>query len=295
MVLTLGFCTLLVSPWPVLSNRWQSTDHKWLWRKITKDFAMDQTPRAYDPLSAFRLDGKIAVVTGGGSGIGRAAAVALAAVGARVAVVDINPRASAAVAAGIVAATAHHLDVGDEPAVERCFAAIAGGGPISVLVNSAGISRRKPALDLPLADWQAVNTVNVTGSFLCARAAARHMTAGGSIVNIASVLGFSGGLYPNVAYQTSKGAVINLTRALAIEWAAAGIRVNGVAPGYIDTPFLTNAASDPAARARIEQATPLGRIGAVEEVIGAILLLASPASSFMTGHTIVVDGGFLAR
>jgi NAD(P)-dependent dehydrogenase (short-subunit alcohol dehydrogenase family) len=120
------------------------------------------------------------------------------------------------------------------------------------------------------------------------------MTGGGAIVNIASVLGFSGGLYPNVAYQTSKGAVVNLTRALAAEWAPLGVRVNGVAPGWIETPFIANAAENPEIRRTIESATALRRLGRTDEVTGAVLFLASRASSYVTGQTIVVDGGFLA-
>ena len=251
------------------------------------------------PLSAFRLDGQVAVVTGAGSGIGRAVAHALAEVGAAIIAADIDQAAAEKTARDITDSGADakpcRLDVTDEAAVKHCFAAAAVRGHIGVLVNSAGISRRRPAIEIALDDWERVNAVNVTGSFLCARTVAQHMQdGGGSIVNIASALGFSGGLYPNVAYQTSKGAVVNLTRALAVEWAKKGIRVNGVAPGWIQTPFITNAATNPQARAEIERVTPLGRIGEVDEVIGAVLLLASPASSFITGHTIVVDGGFLA-
>jgi NAD(P)-dependent dehydrogenase (short-subunit alcohol dehydrogenase family) len=254
---------------------------------------------AGDPLQAFRFAGEIAVVTGAGSGIGQGAALALAGVGAEVLCLDIRADAARQTADEILArggqAQSAALDVVDEDGVEATFAAAAERGPLVALVNSAGISRRKPALELSRADWDAVQAVNVTGSFLCARAAARRMRKGGAVVNIASVLGFSGGIYPNVSYQASKGAVVNLTRALALEWAPLGLRVNAVAPGWIETPFLTNATSNPEARSAIEGATALGRLGRVEEVTSAILYLASAASSYVTGHTLVVDGGFLAR
>ena len=261
---------------------------------------MDSIAEVRDPLAVFRLDNQVAVITGAGSGIGKAVALLFAGAGASVVCADINQAAADVVAADIVnsggEAESCGLDVSNEAAVEKCFALTAKTGRISVLVNSAGISRRRPAFELTLSDWEAVNAVNVTGSFLCARAAAKYMQdEGGSIINIASALGFSGGIYPNVAYQTSKGAVVNLTRALAVEWAPLRIRVNGVAPGWIQTPFITNASRNPEARAEIERATPLGRIGEVEEVTGAVLFLASRASSFITGQTIVVDGGFLAK
>lgn len=262
---------------------------------------MDSEEEGRDPLSRFRLDGEVAVVTGAGSGIGRTVSLALAAVGARIVAADIDMKQAEEVAAAIAGRDGHahpcHLDVADERSVERCFATAAAQGRVGALVNSAGISRRRPALDISVEEWESVNAVNVKGSFLCARAAARLMQngeGGGSIVNIASALGFSGGLYPNVAYQTSKGAVVNLTRALAVEWARLGIRVNGVAPGWIETPFITNAATNPEVRKEIERATPMGRIGHVDEITGAVLFLASRASSFVTGQTIIVDGGFLA-
>jgi len=261
---------------------------------------MDSMAELRDPLAAFRLDNQVAVVTGAGSGIGKAVALLLAGAGASIVCADIERESARTVAADVVAAggkaSSARLDVRDEAAVEQCFAAAVELGRVAILVNSAGVSRRRPALEISLTDWEFVNGVNTTGSFLCARTAARHMRdEGGSIINIASALGFSGGIYPNVAYQTSKGAVVNLTRALAVEWASIGIRVNGVAPGWIETPFITNASHNPEVRAAIERATPLGRIGDVDEVTGAVLFLASRASSFITGHTIVVDGGFLAR
>jgi len=251
----------------------------------------------------WRLDGRVAVVTGGAGGIGRAICMALGGAGASVVVADRSLERSEHVAAQLarssITAAGYGLDVTDERAVDALFGAVAQSlGAVQVLVNCAGIALRAPALEHTLDNWNKVLAVNVTGTFLCSRAAARGMLAhgGGSIINIASVMGLSGGgLYPNISYQTSKGAVVNMTRALALEWAKQGIRVNAIAPTYVKTDFIKPLMDDPALRARIEAMTPLGRIAEPEDIVGAALFLASPASSMVTGHVLAVDGGVLAQ
>ena len=243
-------------------------------------------------------------MTGGGSGIGRATCLAMAQSGATVAVIDRDGAAAQAVATEIAEeggqALSHEGDVSDEATVETILAAIVNtAGQVDILVNNAGMAIRKASVDLPREDWEKVMAVNMTGAFLCARAAARHMIArakGGAIVNTASIMGLSGGgLYPNISYQTSKGAVVNMTRALAVEWAPYGIRVNAVAPTYVKTPFIAPLLAQPALVEKIKAMTPLGRLAEPEEVALAILFLASPAASMITGHALAVDGGFLAQ
>jgi NAD(P)-dependent dehydrogenase (short-subunit alcohol dehydrogenase family) len=243
-----------------------------------------------DPLSAFRLDGEVAVVTGGASGIGRAVADALTAVGARVAVFDL----------AAVDADAYKVDVADDAQVTAAFAeVVARHGRLDVLFNNAGIAIRRPTTELTLEDWNKVVAVNMTGVFLCAREAARHMLAGGRggrIVNTASIMGVvGGGLYPNISYQATKGAVVNMTRALAVEWAGQGIRVNAIAPTWVRTPLTQGITEKPELVQRIQQLTPMGRLAEPEELVGAVLFLASRASAMVTGHVLAVDGGFLAQ
>ncbi|HEV2508332.1 SDR family NAD(P)-dependent oxidoreductase [Bosea sp. (in: a-proteobacteria)] len=251
-------------------------------------------------LPAWRLDGAVAAITGGARGIGRAAAELFAAAGARVVILDVDGDAARAAASAIGgAATAHAMNVADEAAVDSVFEAIVRTeGRLDVLVNNAGMALRRPTVELTLADWQRVVDVNMTGVFLCARAAGRVMTRQGSgaIVNLSSIMGLSGGgLYPNISYQTTKGAVVNMTRALAVEWARAGVRVNAVAPTWVDTEFIAALKDNPEFISAVERLTPMGRLATVQEVAQAILFLSSPAAAMITGHTLPVDGGFLAQ
>jgi NAD(P)-dependent dehydrogenase (short-subunit alcohol dehydrogenase family) len=250
-------------------------------------------------LGCFRLDGKVAVVTGGARGIGRATAEAFATAGARTVVVDRDLDEANKVAEAIGGAEAYGVDVTREADVDHFFDGLAARtGRIDVLVNNAGASIRKPSLELSKAEWDVVIAVNQSAVFLCSRAAARHMLPkkSGAIVNVASIMGFSGGgLYPNISYQASKGAVVNMTRAFAIEWAKDGIRVNAVAPAWVRTGFIAPLLANADLISAIEAATPMGRLVEPEEVAAAILFLASPAASMTTGHVLAVDGGYLAQ
>ena len=250
-------------------------------------------------MKLFAIPGQVAVVTGAAHGIGLATAKLMAEAGASVALLDIDEAGVRAAAADIGGASAAWAcDVTSEARVEAVFAEIlARYGRINILVNNAGAAVRKPATEISMAEWDRVLGLNLGATFLCSRIAARTMQqqGGGSIVNLASIMGFSGGIFPNASYQASKGGVVNLTRALALEWAEHSIRVNAVAPTFVKTDLTVPIFTNPEVLAKVMAHTPLGRLPEVEDIAAAILYLASPAARCVTGVTLPVDSGYLAR
>ena len=254
-----------------------------------------------------RLAARVALITGAASGIGRATAQRFVAEGARIAAADMNGdglREEFAGQDGAITVTVAG-DVSDPADSTRmAAAAVEAFGAIDILVNCAGIARYTNFLELPLDEWQLVQDVNSTGTFLMAQAVARHMVAqcpadhSRAIVNIASVeahvvLASSG--HPQVHYNASKGAVHMITRALAIELAPHGIRVNSICPGLTETPLAAYALATAERRASIERQVPLGRVAQPGEIAAAALFLASEDASYITGEALVVDGGFMVQ
>jgi NAD(P)-dependent dehydrogenase (short-subunit alcohol dehydrogenase family) len=252
-------------------------------------------------LDLFRLDGRVALITGGSKGLGKSIALGLAQAGATIVLASRDQAACAAAAAEIAAAAGRPslglaVDVTNEDSVAAMVAAAEDHcGPIDILVNSAGVNIRHPIEDFALGEYQSVVDVNLTGTWLCCRAVSAGMKARGhgSVINLASALG-GVGLGERTAYCSSKHGVIGLTRALALEWAEHGARCNALCPG----PFLTEMnrplLAQPERAAALLNLTAVKRWAQLPEIRGAALLLASDAGSYITGATMFVDGGWTA-
>lgn len=250
----------------------------------------------------FDVTDQVAIVTGASSGLGRQFALTLARAGAKVAVAARRVERLEEVVRKIESfdgrAIPLTLDVTDADSVRDCVAAAETElGPIGILINNAGVAGRQATLEVSEADWDRVVGTNLKGAWLMAQEVARHMVRlghGGAIVNVASILGLGGS--PGVAaYCASKAGVVNLTRALAVEFARHDIRVNAIAPGYIETDMNREFLASDAGQAMIRDRIPQRRTGRLEDLDGPLLLLASPAARFMTGSVVVVDGGQAAK
>jgi len=247
----------------------------------------------------FDLKGRVAIVTGGNGGIGLGMAKGLARAGARVVVAARNREKSSAAVRELKAlgadALALTVDVTDERSVEALVADAAQQcGRIDILVNNAGINIRKPAHELPVAQWQQVIDTNLTSAFVCSRAVYPHLkrAGGGKIINIGSMLSIFGASFAP-AYGASKGGVVQLTKSLAVGWAADNIQVNAVLPGWVDTDLTRQARQQlPGLNERVLARSPSGRWGTIDDFEGIAVFLASPASAFITGTAIAVDGGY---
>ena len=254
--------------------------------------------------SGLDISGRVCLVTGGTSGIGRAIALGFAQAGARVVAGSTNPEKVQAIQRELGSDhLALQLDVSDEQSVQRGVeASLSRFGRLDAVVNAAGIIKRQPSMDMPPAEFDRILRVNLTGSFIVAQQAGRVMKEQqpddrgirGAIVFIASLNSYIS-LTEVLAYACSKSGVLGLVRGLANEWAPLGIRVNGIAPGVFPTELNRPLIEGTARGAWLRQHTPLGRFGDADELIGVAVYLISPAASFTTGETIIVDGGFLSK
>ncbi|HYD08582.1 MAG TPA: SDR family oxidoreductase [Acidimicrobiales bacterium] len=248
-----------------------------------------------DPTALFRLDGRVALVTGASSGIGERIARVLHGAGATVVAAARRKERLDALAADHPGMRVVQADVSTAEGRE---ALVEAAGPVDVLVNNAGVGTPMPATDEPLEHWLHVVEVNQTAVFHLSQLCGRTMIERGSgvVVNVASILGLvASGQIPQASYAASKGAVVNLTRELAVQWARRGIRVNAIAPGWFPSEMTQEMFDDEQGSSFMRRNTPMGRGGELRELDGAVLYLASDASSYTTGSVMVVDGGWTAR
>jgi NAD(P)-dependent dehydrogenase (short-subunit alcohol dehydrogenase family) len=252
-----------------------------------------------DPLALFRLDGQVAVVTGASSGLGDRFARVLDAVGARVVIAARRADRLEALAADLTNAVVVPADLAQPADRERLVrVALDTCGRLDVLVNNAGIGRKVSLEDEPLDDFRATMEINVTAIWHLCQLARDALVAdgGGSVVNVASMLGHVGSTpVKQASYCASKGAVVNLTRELALQFARRNVRVNALCPGWFQSEMTAGMESDPGAIAYIEANGPMPRMGDAHELDGALLMLSTDAGTFMTGQSLIVDGGWTAR
>lgn len=251
-----------------------------------------------DPLAPFRLDGRVAVITGASSGLGDRFARVLYAAGAHVVVAARRLDRLQALADELDGAMAVACDVTDDDDIDRLVAAtLERHGHIDVLVNNAGVGEPAPATDEPADVFRHAVAVNLTGAFVACQRVGRHMLdrGSGAIVNVVSMLGLVGvGQIPFPSYTASKGGLVNLTRELGAEWGRRGVRVNALAPGWFPSEMTAEMFADERSMTWLRRKSPMGRPGDPHELDGALLFLASDASSYVTGHILAVDGGWTA-
>jgi NAD(P)-dependent dehydrogenase (short-subunit alcohol dehydrogenase family) len=256
------------------------------------------------PYAGLDISGKVCLVTGGTSGIGRAIALGFAQAGAKVVAGSTNPDKVSAIKKELGGGhEAVQMDVSSEPSVKVAFEfALKKFGRLDAVVNAAGVIKKQPSLEMPVEEFDRICRINLTGSFIVAQQAGRIMKdqqpdahgVRGSIVFIASLNSYIS-LSEVLAYASSKSGVLGLTRGLANEWAQYGIRVNGIAPGVFPTDLNRPLIEGTERGSWLKKHTPLGRFGSAEELVGAAIYLVSPSASYTTGHTVIVDGGFLSR